>query len=256
MVNDLCQRLRPERFGVFKPIASASIPILLADSQRQRGHVAQFTVELLQQGSSTFHPDPCFLGMTTLTINDASFHQSMQDVWLATGLNSSPWRGRWKITGRGNTRFATASLSGRSAEAAAFCTLLAARDMATKEGSDLPHSTFDQRATITATIKELSILSQDGAPHFDSIPLGPVSQSTIPLKLNAISEERIPAQDRIEMVLFCDGQDVRSDELSGPRFVSVKTVGEAFRRLSELTGILDNFRRQTLRAWRDRWAKS
>jgi len=154
----------------------------------------RLTIELLEcRCGGPFCPDLRYLGLTNICTSngkEGNFLEAMNQVWEVSGLARKNYRGRWRIESPQSemdqlvddeeTFHFPTFFAGRSAQAAALCSLLAAtgdpyskgnQDNICERDSALEPESLDERVAVTATVIPNSMI---GRPQ--DLLLGPVGR--------------------------------------------------------------------------------
>lgn len=276
VVRDLLDHWVTERQSEGKLPAwkSATTAVVFANVGNLDGLVVWLTVELCDLSEKTpgaFCPAPCYLGLTAITnrgLPANNFHQTLQDAW--TWSNLGKWyRGRWRISFARPDKPALATddaypahLIGPSAQAAAFCALLAASGSPYRtDPSEKPAGTAEPIASdvaISATVRRA------GADILQW-PLGPVggmaskfdsarklldtfihaAYEQLSGEAKAIGKERTASWDK-----KCPE---KSQVYRGLHIESCKTVGEALDLVLETNRILAAHQDEIRARWLCQW---
>jgi len=238
-------------------------------------------VDLLPVSSKAggvFVPDFPAFGLTSLRDNrpEEDILLSMERAWAASRL-APHWHGRWRIVStpgqvKNNTANHPRQLHGRSAEAAALCTLLAATADPYGDRPPLPSETtpLDLQITLTALL-DWSPPGAANPPAWDprTIPLGVVGGSL--KKLEQAADHDLhwllfgpqaawkvqAAKDGQQWVQeFIDAREAAHKDkrdYTGIDVGFVSTVGEALDRLLLTNRVLTRHRDRLRSDWLSRW---
>lgn len=216
------------------------------------------TVELYPCANGPIYPDPLYLGLTRL---DRMFSDSITRLWKLTGL-SKEYRARWRIETPSEEfqmkDFASVHptvYSGRSAEAAFLCAMVAASGNpyceSALEGRAAAGEPLDIRVAVSATVESQG---QGQAAEVTKLQLGEVAK--VPEKLEHamgplhtvayISKQR--SNPTIAAIL-----QAQQPTRTGLAIESIETVGDALDVLLLTNRYLRDHQAAVRDAWLQQW---
>jgi hypothetical protein len=248
---------------------SASTTLLGAIAGEHAGRLLRLTVDLIPCQKGTFCPDPWYLALTAINL-ESSLLDSMERIWVASRL-SNQFRGRWRIENPPTTKRAISAThypsrySGRSAEAATMCALLAASG---DPYCDLGHQSAEpDELDLTVAISAQVNTDADATNPVD-LPLGKVESEAKKLKAAlSMGNSPGPAEDLsgpLDSVVFAretgDNKNQRRKQESSReetygdiRIERAATVAEALDLMLVTNRYLKNYRAWFREEWLLQW---